>query len=152
MRHFLNICGLLLATCLCQQVGAEDLAIVANVPSGAALNPGYAVTLLRGDNQNWDGGTDARVVLPSRESPIYAKVAEVIFGTTGKRMQRTWFRLVFSGRVNAPTYLGSDREVVEFVRRYPGAIGVIALPSTRPDGISLIRLNRHGGADAIAHH
>lgn len=128
---------LTLALLVSSAVQANEVALmlIANPPDGQALDTDYALSLLRGESKNWDGGTDARVVLPSREAPGHELVARHIFDASGTAMQRLWFRLVFSGRVNAPTYLDSDEAIIRFVRENPGAVGVVAASDSPLDGV-----------------
>ena len=122
-------------------VSAEQLMLIANVPGGESLDREYGLLLLRGDQKNWDGGIDARVVLPSREAVSYEQVAKAGFGTSGKSMQRLWFRLVFSGRVNPPIYLGNDNDVIDYVTQHEGAIAVVRRVDINIPGIAMASLN-----------
>ena len=106
-------------------VTAQDLLLIANVPDGSQFSEDYAWSLLRGDKKNWDGGIGAQVALPSRKSQNYDEIAQTLLGFSGKSMQRLWFRLVFSGRVNPPTYLDSDADIVRFVMETEGAVALI---------------------------
>ena len=57
-------------------------------------------------------------------------------------MQRLWFRLVFSGRANAPDYVNSSSEVIEAVERQDGALGILisdVAPSAR-EGLVVVEL------------
>jgi len=109
---------------------AQTLLLIANVPEGSQFSEDYALSLLRGDQKNWDGGIDARVALPSREAANYDAVANLLLGSSGKRMQRLWFRLVFSGKVNPPAYLDSDADIIRFVLDTEGAVAIISEPAS----------------------
>ena len=57
-------------------------------------------------------------------------------------MQRLWFRLVFSGRANAPDYVNSSRDVIEAVERQNGALGILVsdeVPNVR-EGLVVVEL------------
>ena len=103
----------------------EQVYILVNAPSSAEVSEDSAKALLRGQRRNWDSGQAATVVLPSRNSSNYDKTAEMIFQTSGAIMQRTWFRLVFSGRVNAPKYFDSDEQIITWINEHQGAVGVV---------------------------
>lgn len=105
-------------------LGAEMYAIV-NAPSRASLDEASLLALLKGQRRNWDDGNAATVILPSRESEDFEVVAERVFGSSGRVMQRLWFRVVFSGRANAPTYVDDPSEVISAVEATSGAIGVL---------------------------
>lgn len=115
---------------------AQTLLLIANVPEGSQFSEEYALSLLKGDHKNWDGGIDARVALPSREAANYDEVANLLLGSSGKRMQRLWFRLVFSGKVNPPAYLDSDADIVRFVIETDGAVAIISKPAADLPGLT----------------
>lgn len=122
-------------------VSAQELRLVANVPGGGDFDGEYALSLVRGENKNWDGGADAIVVLPSRQSALHESVAKQIFSSSGRSMQRRWFQLVFSGRVNAPKYLDSDTDVIKYVLENEGAVGIVAADTATVSGLKTSALS-----------
>ena len=104
---------------------AADLFIVVNAPSGSSVDQGALESLLTGQRRNWDKGDPAKVILPSRTSPHFDTVAQQLFGASGRVMQRSWFRLVFSGRANAPDYAENNEAVIERVASQLGALGIV---------------------------
>lgn len=134
--------GLLLIMALASlSIAAQELKLVANVPGGGDIDSEYAVSLIRGENKNWDGGADAIVVLPSRQSVLHESVAKQIFSSSGRSMQRRWFQLVFSGRVNAPKYLDSDIDVIKYVLENEGAVGIVSSDSAAMAGLQTSALS-----------
>ena len=104
---------------------ATEMYAIVNAPTNASLDEASLLALLKGQRRNWDDGNAATVILPSRESEDFEVVAERVFGSSGRVMQRLWFRVVFSGRANAPTYVDDPLEVISTVESKPGAIGVL---------------------------
>ncbi|MEL0153629.1 MAG: hypothetical protein VW779_10435, partial [Halieaceae bacterium] len=76
---------------------------------------------------------------PSRESTDFEDVAERLFGASGRVMQRLWFRVVFSGRANAPTYIDDPSKVVAAVETKAGAVGVF-MAKQEPEITGSLRL------------
>lgn len=103
----------------------EEMYAIVNAPSSASLDEASLLALLKGQRRNWDDGNAATVILPSRESEDFEVVAERVFGASGRVMQRLWFRVVFSGRANAPTYVDDPSEVISAVEATSGAVGVL---------------------------
>lgn len=121
---------------------AASAFVVINAPAGSSIDQASLEALLTGQRRNWDDGDAAKVVLPSRESSNFDFVAQKLFGTSGQVMQRLWFRLVFSGRANAPDYVPSSRDVIEAVERQDGALGILVsdvAPSVR-GGLAVVEL------------
>lgn len=121
---------------------ATNTFVVVNAPAGSSIDQASLEALLTGKRRNWDDGDAAKVVLPSRDSLNFDFVAQKLFGTSGQVMQRLWFRLVFSGRANAPEYVDSSRDVIEAVERQAGALGILVsdvTPSVR-EGLAVVEL------------
>ena len=121
---------------------ATNTFVVVNAPPGSSIDQASLEALLTGQRRNWDDGDAAKVVLPSRESPNFDFVAQKLFGTSGQVMQRLWFRLVFSGRANAPDYVNSSSDVIEAVESQAGAVGILVsdeVPNVR-EGLVVVEL------------
>lgn len=116
---------------------SAELVLVINPPEGLSIEREAALALIRGERRNWEGGIDARVVLPARESEQYEVVADRVFGLSGKAMERQWFRLVFAGQVNPPVYLSGDEAAISHILEHPGALGVMAAGAV-PSGTDIM--------------
>ena len=57
-------------------------------------------------------------------------------GLNGPKYESIWVKKGFRDGVNPPKVLGSDAEVVEFVKRTPGAVGYV---SNAPAGVTVIQ-------------
>lgn len=142
MRRLLTIIAMLWAVNVTNAAFAASAFVVINAPAGSSIDQASLEALLTGQRRNWDDGDAAKVVLPSRESSNFDFVAQKLFGTSGQVMQRLWFRLVFSGRANAPDYVASSRDVIEAVERQDGALGILiadAAPNVR-EGLTVVEL------------
>lgn len=142
MRRLLTIIAMLWAVNVTNAAFAASAFVVINAPAGSSIDQASLEALLTGQRRNWDDGDAAKVVLPSRESSNFDFVAQKLFGTSGQVMQRLWFRLVFSGRANAPDYVPSSRDVIEAVERQEGALGILVAdvaPSVR-EGLAVVEL------------
>jgi ABC-type phosphate transport system substrate-binding protein len=65
------------------------------------------------------------VVLPSNKSENAESVAKNLYGGSVTAMQKFWLALVFQGRANPPVFLQTSEEIIEYISKNPGAIGVI---------------------------
>jgi len=57
-------------------------------------------------------------------------------GISGPKYESVWVKKGFRDAINPPRVLSSDAEVVDFVKRTPGAVGYV---STRPTGMTVIQ-------------
>jgi ABC-type phosphate transport system substrate-binding protein len=121
---------------------ASGVYVAVNAPAGSSIDTVSLQALLTGQQRNWDDGNAAKVILPSRTSSNFDSIAQELVGTSGRVMQRLWFRLVFSGRANAPDYVDSAEEVVSAVQRERGAVGIFIADSAPPEGkgIKIVKL------------
>lgn len=82
--------------------------------------------IFRGKYSSWRNNEQVTIVLPSSKSESAVGVALTIYGTSVSSMQRYWLSLVFQGRFSAPMFLETDQEIVAYVKKTAGAIGVIS--------------------------
>ena len=83
---------------------------------------------------DWEDGTDAYPVDLDPSSPVREAFSQVIHGRSTPSIIKFWQRQVFSGRVVPPPTVGSDEEVVAYVRSHPGGIGYVS-PGLRLEGV-----------------
>lgn len=87
----------------------------------------------------WPDGSAAVVV----DQPAAADVREAfsleVLGKSVNAVESYWHGQVFAGKANPPTVLASDAEVLEFVRRTPGAVGYVASGTSTP-GVKLLQV------------
>ena len=140
MKRFLNILITLGFLCGPMYSSAEPLYLIANVPANSEFSQEYGLSIMRGENKNWGSGADARVALPSRDSEHYDLIANSLMGGSGKAMERRWFALVFSGKVNAPKYLEDDSAVMNFIASTQGAIGIVTSEYDKVEGLMVMKI------------
>lgn len=87
--------------------------------------------IFRGERSVWSTGSTVTIVLPSMRSPDADAFATQVLGMSRSAMQRFWLGIVFQGRASPPVSLESAGEIIQFVRRTPGAIAVV--PATTDD-------------------
>ena len=121
---------------------AANTFVVVNAPAGSSIDQASLEALLTGQRRNWDDGDAAKVILPSRRSSNFDFVGHKLFGASGQVMQRQWFRLVFSGKANAPDYVDSSTEVIDAVARQGGALGILVSDDVPEigEGLKVIQL------------
>jgi ABC-type phosphate transport system substrate-binding protein len=81
--------------------------------------------VFRGKYTNWSTNNQVIIVLPASKSISAEVVASSIYGNTVSGVQKYWLSLVFQGRANPPVFLDTDDEIISYVKRTPGSIGVI---------------------------
>ncbi len=109
-----------------QETELWDLVVVGNDIGTERLTEKELRDHMNAKRNFWKNGRAVVVVLPAPKSPSASRVAEVIYGKSVTGMQKFWLSVVFQGRSNPPVFTDTDSEMVDYVRKTPGAIGVMS--------------------------
>jgi ABC-type phosphate transport system substrate-binding protein len=88
---------------------------------------------------SWPGGPTIRPVDQGAEAPARRKFTEEVLGRTVEAVRNYWQQQIFSGRALPPPEVDTDDEVVQYVQRYPGAVGYVS-PRADTSGVRVIRV------------
>jgi len=114
------------ATCAFAQSSAgSDLIVVGNDVGKDRLTQKELRDHFNARYNFWKNGKPVVVVLPAPKSPSAPKISEAMYERSVTGMQKFWLSVVFQGRANPPVFTESDAETVDYVRKTPGAIGLI---------------------------
>jgi ABC-type phosphate transport system substrate-binding protein len=80
----------------------------------------------RGKFNSWESKVDVIIVLPSSKHTNAEKISEYIYSKSFYGVKKFWLSIVFQGRFSAPHFMDSDEEIVEFVSKNKGAIGLVS--------------------------
>lgn len=121
---------------------AQDFVVIGNDIGIRSVAGAELSSIFRGKYSTWSNRQGTIIVLPSKKNPSAGVVALFLYKTSIIGMQKYWFSQVFQGRSNAPSFLDSDDEIIEYVEKNPGAIGIIrkvsVTPKLNPNRIILI--------------
>lgn len=81
--------------------------------------------IFRGKYALWPNGISVTVVLPAPKSEDAEEIAKYLYNNTAVWMQKYWLSLVFQGRSNPPIFLDTDQEIIDYVKKTEGAIGIL---------------------------
>lgn len=129
MRAFVVIIALLtfgLGASHAQETEIWNLVVVGNDIGVELLTEKELRDHMSAKRNFWKNGRAVVVVLPAPKSPSAQRVAEVIYGKSVTGVQKFWLSVVFQGRSNPPVFTDTDGEMVDYVRKTPGAIGVMS--------------------------
>ena len=112
---------------LMAQSALPELTIIGNKTGIESTSLKEVRQIFKGKYSSWPvTKISVTIVLPSPQSANAQKTATQIYANTISGVQKYWLSLVFQGRANPPLFLESDEEIVEAVRKTPGAIGIIS--------------------------
>lgn len=120
-----------------QQNEMGDLALIGNQTDFKIMKKNSVINVFKGRLDSWNNKLVVTVVLPSQKNENSTEVAKIIYGTTLKGMQKFWLSLVFQGRSKPPVFLDSDEEIIRFIQKTPGSIGLINKNSDSPNNLRI---------------
>lgn len=107
-----------------------DFVVVANGSGLSEVTVPELRRIFRGEQSLWSTKQPVSVVLPSARAEFTDRFARQVLGMTRAGMQRYWLALVFQGRANPPVLQDSAADVLAYVQRTPGAVGLV--PASTP--------------------
>lgn len=83
------------------------------------------INVFKAKKTSWSNSAPVIIVLPSSKSPYAGEVSKYIYNTGFTSVQKFWLSEVFQGRSKPPVFFDSDEEIIQFIQKNEGAIGVI---------------------------
>ena len=90
--------------------------------------------------KKWPSREKVRVVLPSSKHKNVEEYSNVIYDKSFYSVKKFWFSLVFQGRFDAPFFLDTDKEIIEFVRLNRGSFALVHEDESIPERL-IIKIN-----------
>lgn len=110
---------------------ASKVVVIAN-PSApdSSVSKSELENLLLGKASKWGNGE--RVVLVNlKDSGLHAEFTKEFTGKTTSQYKTYWKKRIFTGKGKGPKEIRTEKLVVDYVARTPGAIGYISLETSR---------------------
>jgi ABC-type phosphate transport system substrate-binding protein len=125
MRSSLIVVMLILSFQLLGQADWKKITVVGNDIGTENLPKAQISAIFKGNRSRWQNDESVIVVMPSSKHAGCEIMAVTVFGRDMKYVKKYWLNLVFQGRANAPVYLDSNDEILNYVKKHPGAIGIL---------------------------
>ena len=109
-------------------VSAQDNSLIVignNVSVPSEMDFKQLKSILRGENMRWNDGRQVIIALMKSNTSVGKETCSRIYNMSPNELNKYFLALVFQGRIKAPTFFTSPRELSTFVAETPGAIGVI---------------------------
>jgi ABC-type phosphate transport system substrate-binding protein len=107
----------------------------ATTPSSVSKRELAQVFLKR--KKTWPSGQSATPVDQRGNDVVRARFSDEVLGKSLEMVESHWQAQVFSGKGTPPKEMRSDAEVIDFVRRTPGAVGYVSA-GANTDGVKVI--------------
>lgn len=118
----------------------SNLQIIGNKTGYSSLPIKEARQVFKVKYSTWATGKPVVIVLPSPKHPRSEEVCKLMYETTPSGVQKFWLSLVFQGRANPPLFFDSDEEILNYVSKNTGAIGIVSKEGNKIDPLLLINL------------
>lgn len=120
---------------------AQSFKVIVNAANGVtALSQKEVSDLFMKKKVKWANGNTVAPVDLSSSSKVREAFSQQIHGKNIAAIRNFWQQAAFSGTATAPTEKGSDEDVIEFVKRNPGAIGYVS-SSAKTSDVKVISIN-----------
>lgn len=124
------------------QTAWGELYIIANKIGVTQMKAQEARNIFRANKTTWPNKNAITIALPSPKSTTSEPMARLIYGTRPTSVQKFWLSLVFQGRATPPNFFDTDDDLIRFVQRTPGAIGVVSANTAIPNTVLLIPIQQ----------
>jgi ABC-type phosphate transport system substrate-binding protein len=142
--HIITGLLLLLGAFVCTDVSAQqiwnELTIIGNKTGKVQLKPQEVRDIFRAKATTWPNKISVTIAIPSPQANAAEPVARLIYGTKPASVQKFWLLQVFQGRATPPNFFDTDQELIQFVQKTPGAIGVISGSTPVPPALTIISI------------
>ena len=122
-RHLMT--ALLAFSSLCGTAFADTYIVTAEA-NKQAIDLDAAKKIFKGDVTKWDDGKSIVIVVPDIASADGGVMLSKLYGMSDKEYKKYWMQKVFKGEVSNPPESKAAAAMVDFLKAYPNAVGVIS--------------------------
>ena len=95
--------------------------------------------ILLGKKKKWADNTNIELVLPDDD-----EILKIVLKSVKKSLfqfNNTWKKLIFTGKRKAPVKLKNEKEIIEFVKKTPGAFSFIVKTENPDKDVKIIKIS-----------
>ncbi len=124
-----------------RMAGAQAVKIVVNAATETGdLSTAVLTRIFLKQDKKFASGAAVFPIDQSKASATRAAFSKDFLGRSAAAVDQYWVQQIFSGRDTPPPAKSTDDEVVDFVRRTPGAIGYVSASAEIPSGVKTVTL------------
>ena len=120
---------------------AQSFKVVVNAANGTtAITSKEASDLFLKKKTKWTDGTSVAPVDLSSSSKVREAFSQQVHGKGTAAIRNFWQQAAFSGSATTPPEKATDEDVIEYVKKNPGAIGYVSAAANTA-GVKTISIN-----------
>jgi ABC-type phosphate transport system substrate-binding protein len=112
--------------------------VVSKENAEARLSADDLERVFLGKKTLWSNGTRIQPAMPDEESPTGEAFLTSGLGKSVSQFRAYWKRILFSGGGAAPKTFRTSTQVIEFVARQPGGVGVVSAEAATDDRVRIL--------------
>lgn len=94
--------------------------------------------VLKGQKPKWGGGTKVRLALMKPKTKTGELTATKVYGMSPNELSKYWLAMVFQGKSSPPKFFNYESDLIKYVNKTEGAIGIISRPQEELPKIILV--------------
>jgi len=132
-KFLLSILALLFSTS-----SLAGVSVIVNSANGAAIDEGDLSRIFLGKVKKFSTGDKITIVNLKYKQATRNEFEKKVLNKSASQVKAYWSKLMFSGKGKPPKELASDKDILAFVAKTPGAIGYVADGSV-DDSVKVIK-------------
>ncbi len=112
-----------------------------NVAAQDSMTKDQVADLFLKKSTRWSNGQAVVPLDLTDSNKVRSEFSTSVLNKDLTAVKSYWQKMIFSGRATAPVELGSEAEVLDFVRKFPAAIGYVSDGATIPAGVKVVNVN-----------
>jgi hypothetical protein len=87
------------------------------------------VKVMKGHKPRWNDGTKVKIALMKPKTSVGMVTAKIIYGMSPTELSKYWLTMVFEGRSSPPEFFSDEADLIKYVLKTEGAIGITSQSS-----------------------
>lgn len=108
----------------------NDLKFIGNQTGKSTFSFNEIKDIYRAKYTFWQNKIPVIICLPNSQSAEAKEIFERIYSKSVEEVKKFWLAQVFQGRSRSPQFFNTSEDMISFVTKTPGAIGVLKVNSS----------------------
>lgn len=106
-------------------IQAQSLIVIGNDVGAKEMKLSYLKEVYQAKYTFWSNKKTIQIALPGTQSEDALFVYKTVYGKSVKDVQKFWLSMVFQGRAKSPNFFDTSKDMIEYIQKTPGAIGLL---------------------------